>query len=176
MPCLISKDQPLRIRMTAKGVVHAGDMEFRAAYTDGLGDKIPSRYVPVRVCRYGSVPYHTVIKPQTQITCKACMKMMGILEEPVFPKRYVVQEVSTGAFFKNTDSRCTSWSNALSDAFLYKHEHQARKRCMRNEWVGDDGTILQHTPTYKDGMKNFRFRRVPTQDYIVRAVNIVLEE
>lgn len=119
MRCLINKDQPLRVQISKGGVIHA------AAHT-----KDPKKLSIA--CRWESLeePFKGyLVSNTTSITCKACMKRIGMYENPESPKRYIVRKIDSGEFLKNTNSRCSIWSNSVSDAFFFRKKHTARNKC-----------------------------------------------
>jgi len=92
MPCLMT-DQPLRVRLTKTGVVHAGAIQDYGGFTRstyaGPGIRGTSKYVPKQkrvaiACKW-RMPEEGysehVISNKENITCKSCMKKIGMMDD-----------------------------------------------------------------------------------------------
>ena len=188
MPCLLNKDQPLRVKLSKNGVTHAGDYFTTRAYTQYSaanrdGEKIPSREVVRIACSWKNVGKSKVVSNKEPITCKNCMKAMGMVDGPVFPDRFVIQNTETGEFFKNTRSRCSVWSADVTDAWFYKRKGDAKRQTQTTKYKLDDGRLVTYselrqihggTILYADARK--RSVRVDKPGYKIRKVKITLED
>ena len=181
MYCLADKDQPLRVRLTKSGVVHAAAYRNYGGFTQWYQGDNRSEYVPKQkrleiACRWrrpGTLDEFLV--PNTEkITCKSCMKRMGMVEGPISPKRYVVHNKDTGEYLKNTNTRCSGWSDSLSDAFFFRTEHTAEDKCKVYRYrVGNK--LLTYTEWAKAGRPERKQERIHDPCLEVKAVKITLE-
>lgn len=183
MLCLANKDQPLRVKLAENGVVHA------AAYRDfgGFTRWAPSgsKWVPKQkqleiACRWRAprkdLEKFLVSRTKNNITCKSCMKRMGMLEGPISPERYVVRRIDSDEFLKNTNSRCSGWSDNLSDAFFFRTKHTAMAKCKVYRYqVGDK--LLTYSEYRKiNPHSTVRCERMHDPNLEVKKVKIELEE
>lgn len=185
MPCLINKDQPIRVRLSKTGVIHAAAYRDYGGFTQWTHtrDSKGSIYVPRQkrlqiACRWGNmkIPLDKFIVPNTTpITCKSCMKQMGMVEGPVSPKRYVVRNIKTGEFMKNTSSRCSGWSDSLTDAFFFRTEYTAKDKCkVYRHLVGDE--LMTYAEWVKAGQPKFKSKRMYNTNLEIRVVKFTLED
>jgi len=188
MYCSANKDQPLRLRFTPKGVVHAGSYQDYGGFTRYLykpslsGTGQQTEYVPkqkvVRIaCRWKDPKpdmENYIISNQTQITCKACMLRMDMVEGPVSPKRFVVRNTETGEFLKNTTSRCSGWSDSLSDAFFFRTEHTAKSQCKVIRYRAGN-KLMTYVEWAKAGRPKVKYERTYDPCLEVKSVRITLE-
>ncbi len=186
MPCIYG-DQPLRIKLTEKGVTHAGAYYDyggfnRTKYDPTSGVARTREYVPKQkrvrmVCRWRGVPENLdeyVVSNKNKITCKQCQKLMGLTETPLATDRFVVRKKSTGEFGKNTSTRCTPWSDSLNDAFFYKRRHTAEDKCKMYRYEVD-GKLITYGEWAAAGRPKHSLRRVSNPDLEVKTVKIRLE-
>ena len=179
MPCLLNTDQPLRVQTAKGGVIHAGDYHHfhgRHIWRSGRKGEYIEPHEGVRIaCSWKEVPKSKVVDNRNAITCKNCMKKMGMDESAVFPDRYVIRRKDTGEFFKNTRSRCSMWSKDLSDAWFYKRKGDTKKRINRVRYVDDAG--MEHSCGYYVA-KQKGYRRIEYADpnLEVKKVKITLED
>lgn len=184
MPCIYG-DQPLRVRLTKNGVVHAASyQEFGgfSRYNSKTGEhtQVPKRkYISV-VCRrwkWAEEPKDLkskLISNKEKITCKSCQERMGLTDKPLSPKRFVVRRKSDGKFLKNTNTRCTSWSDSVTDAFFFKREHTAASKCKTGRYkVGT--RFLTYSEWQAAGRPNREYVRIYDPDLEVKTVKITLE-
>ena len=182
MYCLANKDQPVRIRLTKGGVVHAAAYSdygpfTRYQHSTGRSEYVPKRKVLQIACRWKTLEgLDKFIVPNTEkITCKSCMKRMDMVEGPVSPKRYVVRNKDTGEFMKNTSSRCSGWSESLTDAFFFRTEHTARAKCkVMHYLVGDK--LMTYTEWAKAGRPSRSYKRINDPNLEVKSVKFTLED
>lgn len=180
MPCLLSNDQPLRVQLSKGGVIHAGDHHHyteRRLWKGGsrLDEVIPA-HTGIRIaCSWREIPLDKEVSKKKTITCKNCMKRMGMIEGAVFPDRFVVRRKDTGEFFKNTRSRCSVWSEDISDAWFYKRRGDAEKKGKRVRWIDDKGTA--HDCSYWVArQKGWRREEYYDPNIEVKKVKIELED
>jgi len=191
MSCLADRDQPLRVRLSKDGVVHAAAYRNFGGFTrysyssyNHNSDTAESReeYVPKQkrieiACRWRFPKKDMsklLISNAENITCKSCMKRMGMVEGPISPKRYVVLNKDTGEYMKNTSSRCSGWSESLSDAFFFRTEHTAKDKCRVSRYrVGDE--LMTYAELKKAGNPKYKRERIDDPCLEVRSVKIVLD-
>jgi hypothetical protein len=188
MPCLLNKDQPLRVQLSKNGVVHAGDWTtegggYRYTYHahGRTEEKVPLAKKIRVACKWRGVDPKFEISNKESITCKSCMKAMGMIEGPVFPKRYVVRRKDTGEFYKKTASRCSVWAPDLIDAWFFKRQADALNYCKRGHYVDDEGNVHKTQEYYIDEDKRIRRGKYRYEKYLhpnfeVRTVKITLED
>lgn len=136
MPCLL-KDQPLRVRFTPKGVVHAASYRRYGGFSyyhcaSKRFKNIPEHEVVQIACRWREPKEDLskfLVSNKEKITCKACIKRMGMDDGPESPERYVIRRKSDGKFMKNTYSRCSGWSDSITDAFFFRKRYTAVGKC-----------------------------------------------
>jgi hypothetical protein len=187
MSCLYG-DQPLRIQLSKNGVIHAGSYQNYGGFLRSRFDPINgvlsgSEWVPEKkqiniACRhmkYGESLEHKKISNKKKITCKSCMKLMGLLDEPLSTDRFVVRRKDTGEFFKNTNTRCTSWSDSVYDAFFFKRRHTAEGRCKVMKYETKDGTLLSYKEWVAKDRPSARPRGVYDQNLEVKKIKVSIE-
>lgn len=134
MACIFG-DQPERVQMSPKGVVHAASyINVGGFYIHKWKEEdvwIPKEKKLFLACKRasGNVLRKWIVNRNTPITCKNCLKAMGLLDEQE-TKRYVVFNTKTKEFFKNTNSNCSQWSEDIYESFLFRREHTAEQQCM----------------------------------------------
>jgi hypothetical protein len=189
MFCSASKDQPIRVRTSKKGVVHGAAYQNYGGFTryrgaERMGEKDAGEYVPKQqrltlACRWKKPKgLEEFIVPNTeQITCKQCMKRMGMIEGPIAPKRFVVRRLDTGEFMKNTNSRCSGWAESLTDAFFFRREHTAKMKCSEYHFRVDD-ELIGYSELRKRGLhtKDYKMEYTHNSNYEIRPVKITLEK
>jgi len=179
MPCLLDKDQPLRVQTSKGGVIHAGDYHIFGGYTSWnslTGKKNIPREEDVRTaCSWKRVSKSKIVSNKKPITCKNCMKKIGMVEGPVFPDRFVVRRKDTGEFFKNTRSRCSVWADDLTDAWFYKRRGDAMRKIKRVRYVDRDG--VAHDCSLFDA-RRLGYKREVYEDpnMEIKKIRITLED
>ena len=188
MSCVFG-DQPLRLQLSKNGVIHAGSYQSYGGFKRWHRETNEYENVPVQkrirvVCsrwRPGERLEKFLVSSQENITCKDCMKLMGLIEEPLAGDRFVIRKKSTGEFYKNVTTRCTMWADNITDAFFFKRKHTAEAKCKMTRYVVEDKLL-----TYSE-MINWRKKnddrgnvypsrkRIMDPDLEVRKVNISLE-
>ena len=143
MPCLLNTDQPLRVQLSNNGVIHAGRFYTTRPHTSitwvGEAENRIEHYHPAKevvqiACSWKDTSEEKIVSNNKSITCKNCMKRMGMVEGPIFPTRFVVRKKDTGEFYKNTTTRCSEWADDISDAFLFKRECDALRHCTNQRY------------------------------------------
>ena len=180
MSCVFG-DKPLRIQLSRGGVIHAGSYEDYGGFTRGFGEN--REYVPKQkrvsiVCRWRGLPDNLdqyLVSNDHEITCKTCQKQMGLIEEPLAKDRFIIRKKSTGEFFKNTSTRCTSWSDSITDAFFFKRRHNAQEKCKHYRFETEDGRLLTYNEYIQLGRPPYTGRRVIDPDLEVKKVKFILE-
>ena len=102
MPCLLNADQPLRVQLSNNGVIHAGRFHTTRPHTSvtwsGRVDdhfertEHPAKEVVQIACSWKDTSEEKIVSNNKSITCKNCMKRMGMVEGPIFPTRFVVRK------------------------------------------------------------------------------------
>lgn len=183
----IHGDQPLRIKLTPGGVTHAGSYQdyggfHRTKYHHLHGTEASREWVPkqkrvIQACRrwrnQKELANHLVAN-SNEITCKSCMKLMGLIEEPVSAERYIIRKISTGEFYKNTTSRCTPWSDSVYDAFFFRKEHTAVQKCKRWRYFVD-GDPLTYSDWLTAGRPRHEHKIIMDPDLEVRPVDVTVK-
>ena len=182
----MSKDQPLRVQFTEKGVVHAGEYGiFGGEHKTIWGERdengrLKTKKMPQRkgiriACSWKEVPLSAEVSNRKTITCKNCMKKMGMVEGPVFPDRWVIRRKDTGEFLKNTSSRCTAWSEHVIDAWFWKRKGDAKKRCKTGRWVDNQGRPHK-LQKYEDGKGLYEYEWIVDPNLEIKRVKVTLED
>jgi len=182
MLCPTSKDRPLRVQLTKGGVIHAATYRDYGGFTRYIHNEQRGEYVPKQkrleiACRWKApiLSKDHLVPNTTHITCKSCMKRMGMSEGPVSPKRYVVRRIDTGEFMKNTASRCSGWSDSLTDAFFFRTEHTARDKCKVMRYRAGN-KLMTYAEWGKAGRPRVKYERVYDPNLEAKSVKFTLEE
>ena len=183
MYCRAAKDYDMRVQI-GNGKVHGARMSEYGGFTrymmGGDRERIPVQNVVSIACKWKHIPEdspHITDKRKT-ITCKNCQKAMGMAEGAVFPDRFVIRKKDTGEFYKNTRSRCSVWSEDISDAWLWKRKGDAKRITHHKRWE-IDGQLLTYSELLKRGL-NYRTARgkevrIADPNLEIRKVKITLE-
>lgn len=179
-------DQNLRIQLAPGGVIHCGAVHTVGPYTKYRMDPLTGKMADIKVDRYQEVRMTCkqqecsrgkLVDSSTPITCKHCLKKISLGEDaPVSPQRFVVLNTKTKKYFKNNSTRCSPWSDFITDAFLFKAKHTAEDKTLGWRYVYEDDQL-----TYGEWVKRGRpethiHTRVKLPYLEVRPVRITIEE
>jgi hypothetical protein len=185
MACIYG-DQPLRIQKAKDGVIHAGSYQDYGGFTSMVYNRETGRsenkFIPKRkrisiVCsRYSrdDTVESDLVENTHSITCKSCLKLMGLIDDSENAKRFVIVSKETGEFYKNTSTRCSVWSESIYEAFFFKRKGTAEAKCM--SWVYIvDGKILKYREWQAAGRPKATHTRLPDPNMEVKMVKIMVE-
>lgn len=141
MVCRYQQDYPYRMVVAKGGVVHAACIEYRRGHTTytykakgekGFRKEIPPRDVYTRACKWEDIGLaegeEMLVASSTEITCKQCLKAMGIVEARASAERYAVMEAESGKFFKKSARWCKDpWVSDILNATLYQMRSAAER-------------------------------------------------
>ena len=105
---------------------------------------------------------------------------MGMDETPLAAQRFIVRKKSTAEFFKNTSTRCSPWSDSVTDAFMFKRKHTAQDKCKTGRYEVD-GKLYTYSeyhklPRDRDGhLPKYKYKKILNPDLEVRPVKIIVE-
>ena len=176
MACIFG-DQPERVRISAKGAVHA------AAYvkTGGYKSYASGNWIPIveklRIaCKrtLNDIPERWIISRNTSITCKHCLKAMGLLTGPEI-KRYIVYNTKTEEFFRNTNTRFTQWTEDINDSYLFKNKHAAEDRCLVIRYRVKD-VLISYKEWEAAGSPMCKREEVKDENLEVKQVTITIDK
>jgi hypothetical protein len=167
--CSIKRDYPMRVQFGKGLAVHA-------AYASAAYKESPRIYI---ACCYKKISASDVISNTNKITCKSCMKQMGILDEKASPVRYIVKDNETGQYLKK-GSYCIGWVDDPTNATLYKMKHVADDHTMLSLYESDDGRRLTYgelNDLSREERNSANFKRItiknPKRD--VKKVTLLIE-
>jgi len=180
MPCIYG-DQELRVQLTKGGVIHAGTYQNFGGFTrhdwkSGVTEFIPKRRGIRIACSWDEIPESKLVDKKEKITCKNCMKRMGLDESPLSPQRFVVRRKDTGEFMKNTGTRCSGWSNSITDAFFFKRKHTALDKCKLWRYKAGNVVLTYSEWVAKGRPKNFKRVKIYDPNLEIRPVKFELED
>jgi len=161
--CKTGKDYDLRVRYSENGVVHAAYKHtigpfktWRGLESGGMEEK-PAREVVAIACkRIGfsnpGVNEEHLVPSTHKITCKNCLRVMGVIKPKPTPVRYVVMDSKTGEYLKRERGFCKNpWVENIFDATLYKSRPAAIEQTKRYRYYDADGRELTHKEFYSHG-------------------------
>ena len=179
MACIFG-DQPERVQMSPTAVVHA------ASYINVGGHNVyrwreGNTWVPKEkklflACKRTSnnIQEKWIVSRNTPITCKHCLKAMGLLDEQE-TKRYVVFNIKTKEFFKNTNSNCSQWSEDIYESFLFRREHTAEQQCIVWRYRVKN-ILMNYTEWVAAGRPDYHKEKVRDKDLEVKRITLSIDE
>jgi len=190
MVCILKQDHPLRVQFGPGLVVHAARQDmyggfYRYRYTSSESELVPKRKIVCIPCknRYslkeqGLFADNYLVPNTTPITCKLCLKRLGMSEEKASPVRYVIIDNETGEYYKHARYSC-SWVQDMLDATLYKMRHPAEQHTKRRFWEDCEGNEIsrdEYQKLVKKGKKvNTTYKKSPRYDVLTVTINLNVE-
>lgn len=186
------KEYDMRAQLTSGGVVHAAYKHTIGPYTtyswgNREGTKVPQQEGVFLACRRrmlrieDSLSEKDILPKNTAVTCKNCLKVMGITAEEPTPTRYIVIDTKTGMYFKKTRNFCSDpWVDDVLDATIYKSQSAAVHQTKRVFYYDADGNEMPYKEYNKMGFKERQERGwytkyLPHPRYEVKEVKITIE-
>ncbi len=191
MHCRIPIDWDKRFQLSKDGVVHAArtinvktTVQYKYNYTSHKQERVgtvPAHDRLMSACStYWSKDPNDFMEVAntTEITCKNCMKAMGI-KPTVAPsnKRYVLMEVASGYFYKNGGYSTSVWQDDVMNATLYKTKKGARDNGKISFYMKGKKrlTSAEHWKIEsKKEREKYKYHTELSDKYVVRAVQIKL--
>jgi hypothetical protein len=172
------KEFPKRFQVDAEGVIHAA-----TTYKRWLGRNVPyEEDAAATACGKYSKTYNLKqIDNTAVITCKACLKAMNLHEKPIYEKRYVLQEIESGFFFKKSSYSRSNWTEHFLDATLYKIKGALENANKITEFFDKNENKMSYNEFYAVGGKERKEKgyhsvtRFPHEKYKIRTVLLTLE-
>lgn len=169
MACKPYRDYPERAKVSKSGVVHAAFM------TTQVRD---SKEVPfVRLaCSYDLLDMDKLVEKGTSITCKNCMRELGITDGKVYSTRYLLQRLDTDDFYRKTRV-WGDWVRDMPNATLYKTRGVAETYGKRVFYYDNSGREITHqeaTELHKQGITFKREHKFDDKSYRIVEVELVI--
>ena len=181
--CRAIPDHPIRVQFGKGLVIHAARKETCGGYDrrdyTGPGVKIihiSEREVVRIACRWEDIPKEYVVKNTTPITCKQCLKALGMFEKEASPKRFVVKRRDTGEYFQKK-RHCPKWVDNILDATMYKVKPAAESHTKRVFYRDTDGNEVPYGEYCKRQKTDEQIIRTIEKhsNYEVKTVKITVE-
>lgn len=162
MPSWCVKDYDLRVQYKEGGVVHAAykhTVPKHSTWTglDRRSIEVPAREVVAIACKRvgfsnpGVNEVH-LVPSNNKITCKNCLRVMGIIKAETTPARYVVVDTKTSMFLKRARGFCKDpWVEDILDATIYKSRPAAVNQTKLHRYYDVNGKELTHKEYYVGG-------------------------
>ena len=169
-PSWCIKDYDLRVQYHDGGVVHAAYKHTIPKHTTwmGLGRKgieVPAHETVAIACKRpdfsnDGVNEAHLVPSKNEITCKNCLRVMGIIKPKPTPVRYVILNTETGEYLKRERGFCKSpWVENIFDATLYKSRPAAVEQTKRYRYYDAEGKEMTHEEYYQYGHANGNEKR-----------------
>jgi hypothetical protein len=196
MPSWCIKDYDLRVRYHDGGVVHAAYKHTIGPYKTwrGLGsggmEEKPAREVVAIACkRVGfsnpGVNEEHLVSNKNEITCKNCLRVMGVITPKTTSARYVVVDTKTGMYLKRGRGFCKDpWVEDVLDATIYRSKPAAIHQTKRYRYFDGNDNEMTHKEFYSHGHATGNEKRRelgwyskygPHPRYEVKEVKITIE-
>lgn len=185
MRCSTPKEFPKRVKTHSGKVIHAARITISAPYTYYSNEHgaitRPEKKTVFTACYQTPTNSLQEVDNTEVITCKKCMKAMGMLDKATFTKRYVLCEIESGYFFRKAGYR-KNWVNNFADATLYKVRAAAEKQGNILEYFDIEGNEMSRKAYYSilqaerrpKGM--YMKERFAEEKYKIRIVNLTLDK
>lgn len=161
MKCFIMNDYPARLSTKGSNIVHAsGDTRF-GTHKTACGRTAYYTEDPNRI------NYMKPVEKSAKITCKACIRALGLDREEGDGILWVVREKLTGMYLNNSASRHGQWVEHPSYASVYRsvegamravsHDYKKYEAVQASitlkEQESDGQDVSKHEPDKDAGMK-----------------------